>query len=71
MTNIYEIAKKLGISHMTVSRAFSKPELVGKKTREKIFKIADELNYRPSMIARSMRTKKTSYIGLILPDIIN
>ena len=71
MTNIYEIAKKLGISHMTVSRAFNKPELVGKKTREKIFKITDELNYRPSMIARSMRTKKTNYIGLILPDIIN
>ncbi|MCL4386755.1 MAG: LacI family transcriptional regulator [Cyanobacteria bacterium] len=71
MTNIYEIAKKLSISHMTVSRAFNKPELVGKKTREKIYKIADELNYRPSMIARSMRTKKTNYIGLILPDIIN
>ena len=71
MTNIYEIAKKLSISHMTVSRAFNKPELVSKKTREKIFQIADDLNYRPSMIARSMRTRKTNYIGLILPDIIN
>ena len=71
MTNIYEIAKKVGVSHMTVSRAFNKPELVSKKTREKIIKFADELNYRPSLIARSMRTKKTNYIGLILPDIIN
>lgn len=71
MPNIYDIAKKAGVSHMTVSRVFNKPELVGKKTREKIIKIADELNYRPSAIARSMRTKRTNYIGLILPDIIN
>lgn len=71
MTNIYEIAKKVRVSHMTVSRAFNKPELLNKKTLEKILKIADELNYRPSLIARSMRTKKTNYIGLILPNIIN
>lgn len=71
MPNIYDIAKKAGVSHMTVSRVFNKPELVGKKTREKITKIANDLNYRPSAIARSMRTKKTNYIGLILPDIIN
>ena len=71
MANIYEIAKKAKVSHMTVSRAFNKPELVNKKTRENIFKIADELNFRPSLVARSMRTKKTNYIGLILPDIIN
>jgi len=71
MTNIYEIAKKANVSHMTVSRTFNSPELVNKKTREKIIKIADEVGYRPSLIARSMRTKKTRYIGLILPDIIN
>ena len=71
MTNIYEIANKAGVSHMTVSRVFTKPELVSKKTREKIIKIADTLNYRPSLLARSMRTKKTNYIGLILPDILN
>ena len=71
MTNIYEIAKKANVSHMTVSRVFNNPEIVNKKTREKIIKIADELNYRPSLIARSMRTKRTHYIGLILPDIIN
>ena len=71
MVNIYDIAKKADVSHMTVSRVFNNPELVNKKTREKIIKIADELRYRPSQIARSMRTKKTNYIGLILPDIIN
>lgn len=71
MTNIYEIAKKAGVSHMTVSRSFNNPEMVNIKTRQKIIKIADQLNYRPSLIAQSMRTKRTNYIGLILPDIIN
>ncbi|MDD3629232.1 MAG: LacI family DNA-binding transcriptional regulator [Candidatus Humimicrobiaceae bacterium] len=71
MVNIYEIAKKAGVSHMTVSRAFNNPEMVNKKTLDKIMAIANDLGYRPSQIARSMRTKKTNYIGLILPDIIN
>lgn len=69
--SIYEVAKKSGVSIMTVSRAFSKPDQVNKETREKILKIADELKYRPSMVARSMRTKKTFYLALILPDIMN
>jgi DNA-binding LacI/PurR family transcriptional regulator len=69
--NIYEIAKKANVSHMTVSRAFNNPELVNKITRKKIFEIANELNYRPSIIARSMRTNRTNAIGLILPTIIN
>lgn len=71
MANIYEVAKKAKVSHMTVSRVFNSPDLVNKKTMQKIIKIADELNYRPSLIARSMRTNKTNYLGLILPDILN
>jgi LacI family transcriptional regulator len=70
-TNIYEIAKQAGVSHMTVSRVFNNPDLVGKKTRERIMSIVNELGYRPSQVARSMRTKRTNYLGLVLPDIIN
>ena len=71
MPNIYEIAKIANVSHMTVSRVFNHPELVKNKTRDKIIKIANELNYEPNLVAKSMRTKKTNYIGLMLPDIIN
>lgn len=71
MTTIYEIAKKAGVSHTTVSRVFNKPHLVGEKTREKVFSICLQNDYRPSLIARSMRTKKSNYIGLVLPNIIN
>ena len=70
-TNIYEIAKQACVSHMTVSRVFNNPDLVGKKTRERIMSIVNELGYRPSQVARSMRTKRTNYLGLVLPDIIN
>lgn len=71
MVTIYDIAKKAGVSHMTVSRVFNNPDLVNKKTREKIVNISNDIGYRPNQIARSMRTKRTNCIGLILPDIIN
>lgn len=71
MTNIYDVAKKAGVSHMTVSRVFNNPELVNKKTRDKVINITKKLDYRPSLIARSMRTKKTNYLGIIIPSIIN
>jgi LacI family transcriptional regulator len=69
--NIHDIANKANVSHMTVSRVFNNPELVSKKTKEKIIKISKELDYRPNLIAKSMRTNKTNTIGLILPNIIN
>jgi LacI family transcriptional regulator len=56
---------------MTVSRVFNNSKLVNEKTKEKIIKISKELNYRPNLIAKSMRTNKTNTIGLVLPNIIN
>lgn len=70
-TNIYDVANKANVSHMTVSRVFNNPKLVNKKTKEKIIKISNNLNYKPNLIAKSMRTNKTNTIGLVLPNIIN
>jgi len=56
---------------MMVSRVLNSPYLVSGKTRDKILKIAKEMGYKPNLIARSMRTKKTHYIGVILLYIIN
>lgn len=56
---------------MTVSRVFNHPQLVKKNLRDKVLQISKELNYKPNLIARSMRTNKTNTIGLILPNIIN
>jgi LacI family transcriptional regulator len=69
---IGEIAKLAGVSKTTVSRVLSgKTNLVKNETLKKISKVIEEQNYRPSIIARSLRTKKTRLIGLILADIEN
>jgi LacI family transcriptional regulator len=66
-----EIARKLGISTSTVSRAFSRPEMVRPELRERILKMARELNYKPNPIARAMVRGQSDFIGLVVPDITN
>ena len=71
-TTIVQIAKSLGVSTITVSRALNnRGYYIKKETKEKILKKAAELNYRPNHIARSLRIRSTHAIGLILPDIKN
>jgi LacI family transcriptional regulator len=66
-----EIARKLGVSTSTVSRAFSKPEMVRPELRERILKMARELDYKPNPIARAMVRGQSDLIGLVVPDITN
>lgn len=68
---IKTIAEELGISHMTVSRAFSDHPNVSAKTKQLILKRADELGYVRNAAAAAMRGKQTSIAGLILPNIVN
>lgn len=69
-TNINVVAKKAGVSIATVSRAFNEKQLVREETRNKIIRIAKELNYKPSPIARGLSKKTTDTIGVILPDLV-
>lgn len=67
-----EIAKRAGVSVSSVSLVLNnKPIRISEETRELIIKIAKENNYRPNAIARSLVTKKTKILGLIIPDIEN
>jgi len=68
---ITEIAKEAGVSKTTVSRVLSKSSHVSKDAREKVLKIIRERGYKPSIVAQSLRTKKTRTIGLVLEDIEN
>lgn len=68
---IKDIAEKANISYPSVSRALSGKPGVSSKTREKVLKIAKEMNYQPNALARSLVQKRTSTIGLIIPDILN
>ena len=69
-TNINVVAKKAGVSIATVSRAFNEHELVKEETLSRIIKIARDLNYKPSPIARGLSTQTTDTIGVILPDLV-
>ncbi len=68
---IKSIAKDLGISHMTVSRALSDNPNVQKETRDRIVKRARELGYVKSAAAKAMRGDGSGIVGLLLPNIVN
>ena len=68
-TTIVDIAKKLGISASTVSRALSDHPDIKKETKEKVKKIAKELRYYPNPIAQSLKSNRTTTIGVIVPEI--
>jgi DNA-binding LacI/PurR family transcriptional regulator len=68
-TSIKDIARIAGVSVSTVSFALNNKPGVSDATRLKIQSVAEKLNYKPSNIARSLVTKKTRSVGLIIPDI--
>ncbi|MCL6548611.1 MAG: LacI family transcriptional regulator [Alicyclobacillus sp.] len=63
---IRDVAKAAGVSITTVSRALNGYPDVGAETRRKILRIAEELNYRPNAVARSLVMKRTQTIGLLV-----
>ena len=64
---IHDIAKRLNFSASTVSRALNNNPKISEGTRRLIKKTADELGYRPNILAASFRTKRTNTIGVIVP----
>ncbi|MGA2546577.1 MAG: LacI family DNA-binding transcriptional regulator [Rectinemataceae bacterium] len=71
MAVIKDVARLAGVSTGTVSKYFSNPDTLKEENRKKIETVVRELKYRPSNIARSLRTQKTNLIALIVPDIVN
>lgn len=65
--NIQELARIAGVSAATVSRALAGSGKISPATRERIRKLAGQLGFRPSSIARNLRTGKTGTIGVIVP----
>src|SRR5215203_276026 len=64
---IYDIAKKLKISPATVSRGLQDHPRISKKTKKRIFELADKIGYRQNHFARNLRNQKTNTIGVIVP----
>ncbi len=65
--NIVKLAKAARVSTATVSRVINNPELVSKETREKVERVIAELNYVPNQQARSLRSRQTKMIAIIVP----
>ncbi|TVP49423.1 MAG: LacI family transcriptional regulator [Mongoliibacter sp.] len=64
---IYDIAKDLGVSPTTVSRALNNNPAVNEKTRKKIFQAALDMGYQSNVFASNLRSKRTNNIGVIVP----
>lgn len=66
MVTIYDIAKKCNCSYTTVSKVFNNTGAISEKKKQEIFAAAKELGYIPNSTARSLATKKSHIIGVIL-----
>ena len=64
-----DIANDLNLSQMTVSRVLRGHIDVSPETKARVLQRVKELNYRPNVVARSLRTGHTSTIGLIVPSL--
>ena len=62
-----KIAKELGLSKTTVSRAISGKGRISEETRAKVNAFIKEINYRPSAVARSLAASRTFNVGLVFP----
>lgn len=68
---IRDVSRLAGVSHMTVSRVLSDPALVLPATRERVVKAIADLGYVPDKGAGSLSSRRTRFIGLILPTLTN
>jgi len=66
-----DIAKSAGVAKSTVSLAFSAPERVSAKTRERILNAAAAAGYTPNPVAQSLKTGRNNIVGIILADLTN
>lgn len=68
---IKDIARELGVSPSTVSRALKNNPDISQETRDLIHKYAKEHNYKPNALALNLRTSRSNTIGVIVPQLIH
>ena len=71
MITIKDIAKIVGVSYSTVSRALNDLPGTNPETKRKVLAVANELGYQPNAIARSLVTNKSSTLAMVVPDLTN
>ena len=68
---IYDVAREANVSMATVSRVVNGNPNVKPATRKKVLEVIDRLDYRPNAVARGLASKKTTTVGVIIPDVSN
>ncbi len=68
---IKDIAKILGISPSTVSRALKDHPDISEETKKRVLETAKKLNYRPNLLAQRLRQKRSFTIGVIIPQMVH
>src|ERR1044071_8942021 len=71
MSAIHEVAKRAGVSAITVSRVVNNKGNVSEETRRRVEAAIQELNYIPNALGSSLRSKRTQTLALVLSDITN
>ncbi len=71
MSNIYEVAKRAGVSTATVSRVLSRPDIVSPQTRRRVLHAVKVLEYSPNSAAKHLRTLRSGKLLVTVPDISN
>ncbi|MDL4839374.1 catabolite control protein A [Aquibacillus rhizosphaerae] len=66
---IYDVAREANVSMATVSRVVNGNPNVKPATRKKVLHTIERLGYRPNAVARGLASKKTTTVGVIIPDI--
>ena len=71
MVSIKDVALAAGVSTATVSRVLANNISIKPETKQRVLDAVHTLNYRPNLIARSLRVQKSNKIGLVVSDIRN
>jgi LacI family transcriptional regulator len=71
MPTIHDVAKRAGVAPITVSRVINNSGYISQETRARVKAAIIELGYKPNIIARSLRSKRTNTLALVLTDITN
>jgi LacI family transcriptional regulator len=68
---IKDIAKELGVSPSTVSRALKDHPDISSRTKEQVRALVEKLKYKPNAVALSLRSKKSNTIAVVVPEIVH
>lgn len=66
-----DMARELGLAHSTVARALKGSYLISEKTRDRVTEFAKQHNYRPNLVAQSLKSKQSRSIGIMIPTVPN